>query len=115
MKTYWESEGWLHSFLTLALDGGEWLVSRPGRINPKKISLYPPDRRLVWSQSQSGRRGEGKKFLLSFCRDWNLGRPTHSHYIEWDTSVLMMVSYIETRRTKFVQLNYVSAWVSGGT
>jgi hypothetical protein len=30
MKTYWEVEVYLHA-LTSALDGGEWLASRPGR------------------------------------------------------------------------------------
>jgi len=27
-------ESTLHAFLTLALDGGEWSASRPGRFNP---------------------------------------------------------------------------------
>jgi hypothetical protein len=27
-------EAWFHSFLISALDGGEWLVSRPGRFTP---------------------------------------------------------------------------------
>jgi hypothetical protein len=30
MKEYWGVEVSLHSFLTLALDGGEWSASRPG-------------------------------------------------------------------------------------
>jgi hypothetical protein len=35
MKTYGGSvEVYLHSFLTLALDGGEWSASRPGRFTP---------------------------------------------------------------------------------
>jgi hypothetical protein len=36
MKTYWE---WRYSTthsLTSALDGGEWLTSRPGRFTPRK-------------------------------------------------------------------------------
>jgi hypothetical protein len=29
----------LHSFLTSALDGGEWSVSRPGRFTPEELWL----------------------------------------------------------------------------
>jgi hypothetical protein len=36
MKAYWESGGKLHSFLTSALDGGEWSASRPGCITPRE-------------------------------------------------------------------------------
>jgi len=28
------------SFLTLVLEGGEWLTSRPGRFNPRKVPRY---------------------------------------------------------------------------
>jgi hypothetical protein len=31
MKAYWGEEVQLHTFLTSALDGGEWSASRPGR------------------------------------------------------------------------------------
>jgi len=31
----------LHAFLTPALDGGEWLASRPGRLTPGKESAVP--------------------------------------------------------------------------
>jgi len=30
MKTHWEAEAWLYSFLTSALDGGEWSISHCG-------------------------------------------------------------------------------------
>jgi hypothetical protein len=33
-------EVWLHTFLTSALDGGEWSASRPGRFTPRE---RPPD------------------------------------------------------------------------
>jgi len=36
MKTYRGVEVQLHAFLTSALDGGEWSVSRPGRFTPRK-------------------------------------------------------------------------------
>jgi len=33
---YGEVEVQLHSFLTLVLDGGEWLASRPGHFIPRR-------------------------------------------------------------------------------
>jgi hypothetical protein len=35
MKAYWGVEVQLRASLTLALDGGEWSVSHPGRFNPR--------------------------------------------------------------------------------
>jgi hypothetical protein len=47
--------GIAHSFLTLALDGGELSISHSGRAQPHgKASWYPLDRRLGGTQSQSG-------------------------------------------------------------
>jgi hypothetical protein len=47
-----------YSFLTSALDGGEWSASRPSRALPRgKDPWYPLNRRLGGPQSQSGRRG----------------------------------------------------------
>jgi len=34
MKVYGEMEVYLHTFLTLALDGGEWSASHPCHFNP---------------------------------------------------------------------------------
>jgi hypothetical protein len=34
-------EVYLHAFLTSALDGGEWSVSRPGRFTPREIPPVP--------------------------------------------------------------------------
>jgi len=36
MKAYWGMELQLHTFLTSALDGGEWSVSRSGRFTPRE-------------------------------------------------------------------------------
>jgi hypothetical protein len=53
--------GWRYSsysFLTSALDGGEWSASRPGRALPwGKDPRYPLYRRLGGPQSRSGHRG----------------------------------------------------------
>jgi hypothetical protein len=47
-----------YSFLTSALDGGEWSASRPGRVLPSgKGPLVPLYRRLGGPQSWSGHRG----------------------------------------------------------
>jgi hypothetical protein len=53
-------EVYVHVSLTSALDGGEWLTSRPGRFIPGKEPLYPWNRRLGEPQSRSGRFGEEK-------------------------------------------------------
>jgi hypothetical protein len=53
-----------YSFLTSALDGGEWSASRPGERTP----LYPLYRRLGGPQSRSGHRGY-RKNPFSFAGD----------------------------------------------
>jgi hypothetical protein len=55
---YWGREVQLHSFLTSALDGGEWPSFMP-RLN---YSRYPLDRGLEGPQSRS-ECGGGEKFL----------------------------------------------------
>jgi hypothetical protein len=39
MKAYWGGEIQFHAFLTSALDGGEWSVSRAGGFTPKERAL----------------------------------------------------------------------------
>jgi hypothetical protein len=57
-RRMWWEEYSSDSFLTSALDGGEWSASRPGRANPRgKDRRYPMYRRLGGPQSRSGRRG----------------------------------------------------------
>jgi hypothetical protein len=36
MKAYWRKGCIVHTFLTSALDGGEWSTSRPGRFTPRE-------------------------------------------------------------------------------
>jgi hypothetical protein len=60
----WRSWGVTPSFLTSTLDGCEWSAVRLGRFTLRRKSpLFPLDRRLGGSQSQSG-RCEGEKNLL---------------------------------------------------
>jgi len=67
LSTHWKHRGVaevsFHSLLASALDGCDWLTSRP-----KKESRYPLNSRLDGSQSRSGRFDEDK---IS-----NPGRPT---------------------------------------
>jgi hypothetical protein len=52
-----------YSFLTSALDGGEWSASRPGRsLPPEKDLRYPLYRKLGGPQSRPGQRLEEKSF-----------------------------------------------------
>jgi hypothetical protein len=45
-----------HSFITSAVDGGEWLTSLFGRLTPGKEAMCPLNRRLGGPpQSPSGR------------------------------------------------------------
>jgi hypothetical protein len=63
MKAYGKVDIWTHIFLTLALAGGEWSASLPGRFTSRVMSLrYTLDRRLGEPQSQS-RRLEEEKIL----------------------------------------------------
>jgi hypothetical protein len=69
----WESGG-------IALDGGEWLASRPG-LPPGK---YPLDRSLDGPHSLSGRyEGNQNFFPLPSIVHWFLGRMALSHWTDW--------------------------------
>jgi hypothetical protein len=46
MKAYGGVDVWIHTFLTSAIAGGEWLASRPCRFTPGEITPVPLDRRL---------------------------------------------------------------------
>jgi len=70
MKTYGGVEIWLHTFLTLALDGGEWSASCPGCFLAKSPQ-YPLDRRLGEAHSQSGCGGKENKSLHTPTRNPN--------------------------------------------
>lgn len=54
-------EVYLHSFLSSALDIGQWSTSRCGRFIPKKECQYSLQRTLGGSQSRNGNSGEEKR------------------------------------------------------
>jgi hypothetical protein len=58
----------IHVYLTLALVGGEWSASRPGRFTPGEITRYPLNRGLGEPQNRSGRRGEEKNLASTRTR-----------------------------------------------
>jgi hypothetical protein len=65
---------WLHSFLTLALDGREYSASCPGLFNPEGIRRYPLHKR-----SGLGHRDD-KIPLPCPCRKSNLGHPAYTYW-----------------------------------
>jgi hypothetical protein len=89
---------WLHTFLTSALDGGDWSASRPGRYMP--VEALPV--RVVyeggWASGPVWTRGrrERKSLPCSYA-EWNPGRPTHivSLYIDWAIPALKSVGEME--------------------
>ena len=54
MKAQGQVEVYLHSFLTLVLDGGEWSMSHPGSLTPRKEPRYLMNWRLVGRRRRSG-------------------------------------------------------------
>jgi hypothetical protein len=87
-----------YSFLTSALDGGEWSASSPGRALPRGKDLrYPLDRRLIRPQNRYGHRGK----ILCHCRGSNLDRSvlqSSRHYTAWATWPLFLHTLIQTPR-----------------
>jgi hypothetical protein len=80
MKEYGGVDVWIHIFLTLALVGGEWSVSRSGRFTPRlrATSNY-------WIGGWVGPRAildevEKRKFLT--LRYLSVIQPVASHYTD---------------------------------
>jgi hypothetical protein len=70
-----------YSFLTSALDEGEWSASRPCRaLPPGKGPRYPLYRRLGGPQSRSGRRGGDRTPVV---------QSVVRHYTDWGTPAAM--------------------------
>jgi len=65
IKTFGAVEVQPHTFLTSALDGGEWSVSHSHRSTPWVQLRYPLDRSLGVTQSLFGRGGEENKPIIS--------------------------------------------------
>jgi hypothetical protein len=87
MKAYRGSRGITHSFLTSALDGGEWLIARSGRFIPVKGPQYSLNRRLDGPRSRSGFGKEKNSLLLPGFEPRPL-QPIASHYTDSATPLL---------------------------
>jgi hypothetical protein len=78
MQTYDGVEVWLHSFLTLSLDGGELLASSPSFILKKRTPV-PMERGLGGPQVDFNVVGNRK---ILTCQEPNHGLPTHTFLTE---------------------------------
>jgi hypothetical protein len=72
-----------YPFSTSALDGGEWLASRPDRaLAPGKGPRYPLYRRLVWAPEPVWtQKATGK--ILYLCRGSESGNQVCSQALYW--------------------------------
>jgi hypothetical protein len=70
-----------YSFLTSALNGGEWSASRPGRFSPGKGPQIPIVQGAGWA-SEAGLDTEVRGKILWPCRRSNPNRPAglNTHY-----------------------------------
>jgi hypothetical protein len=63
LKVYRRNGGIVLEFLTLAVDGGEWLATPACCFTSGKRTMYPLSRRLGGSQSRFGHTGEKLNLL----------------------------------------------------
>jgi hypothetical protein len=81
MNMYGEVEVQSHTFLTSALEGGEWSNSHIGRFNSGgEITRFPLDSGLAGPLTRS-RRCEEKRRLLSLSR--TEPQPTARSFADW--------------------------------
>jgi hypothetical protein len=81
-----------YSFLTLALDGGEWSASHPGHaLHQGKDPQYPLDRRLGGPQSRS-EHGLEEKSSAPVGVQTPIVHPVVGHYTAWATMAPVAVS-----------------------
>ena len=95
-----EQRLWLHSFLTLALNGGEWSTSCPACITPTKVSPYPLSGRLDGPRSWSGHFGEDDTHHLLGFKPWIvLAIVTIQTTLSWLTTIASSKS--RSKNSKF--------------
>jgi hypothetical protein len=73
-----------YSFLTSALDGGEWSASRPGRAShPRKGPPVPTHCTGGWVGPRAGPDAGARGKVVCLCRWSNPGRPARSQTLYW--------------------------------
>jgi hypothetical protein len=75
MKMYGGVEVQFHTFLTSALDEGEWSASCPGHFTLEKSPMYQLDRRMCRPQSQC--ECSGREKIPKTSRELNPSYPAH--------------------------------------
>jgi hypothetical protein len=75
MKVYWGVEVYFHAFLTLTIDGGEWLAPRSGRFTREETA---PATHWIggWVGPRAGLDTVSKRKIPSPYRDSNPDNPT---------------------------------------
>jgi hypothetical protein len=92
MKANWGVEVQLHTFLTPALDGGEWSAHPLAAFSQEKSPQYPLDRRQGGPQSWCGCGGEEKNPFLNW--ELNPAHPAHSLVIALTELPQLHLTYI---------------------
>jgi hypothetical protein len=79
-------------YLTLALDGGEWSASRPGRFTTKERA-HGTHWIAGWVGPRAGLDKVVKRKITSHCRDWNppIVQPLAQRYMTELSRLLFMV------------------------
>ena len=77
IEAYWGVKVWLHSFLTLALDGRQWSAIRSSRFTPREQLCYSFNSRLGGTHSWSRYFAKREKYP-ALARIQNLNPPAHS-------------------------------------
>jgi hypothetical protein len=91
MKAYWGSTGIAPHILTSALDGGEWLGSRPGRLTPRERA---PGTHWIgsWVGPKAVLDTVVKRTIPSPCWESSprtpIIQPIDQHYTNWATIAL---------------------------
>jgi hypothetical protein len=98
-----------YSFLTSALDGGEWSASRPGHtLAPGKGPPVPTVQEAEWAPEPVWtQRLEEQSSCL--CRGSNLGhrvvQPIARHYTDWASQLTMLHVWKPNIQINFTTLN----------